>query len=152
MGKKDDLKSVKEDYDKLKEQNKLNVRSYKSRNIMESPIMSVVKICWENHVQDNKTIVPIDIIKSAESAGITLDFNHLKDKFRRGFEIYAISQLYPDELSSVRGFYGTQTTEILRKHFVMGKHFKMESNTELNKCFLSVDLSDLSVTESERVE
>lgn len=144
MSRKEDLKSVKDDYDKLKTENKLNVRSFKTRNIMESPLMNVVKNVWEVHVSDFKTDVPIDIMKTAESAGISLDFNHLKDKFRRAVEIYALSQLYPDELASIRGFYGIQTTEVLRKHFISGKHFKIESNSELKKAFLSVDLSDLS--------
>jgi len=147
MSRKDELKNVKDDYDKLKSENKLNVRSFKTRNIMESPLMNVVKDAWEIHVIDFKTEVPIDIIKTAESAGISLDFNHLKDKFRRAVEIYALSQLYPDELTSIRGFYGIQTTEVLRKHFISGKHFKIESNSEMNKAFLSVDLSELNVTE-----
>ena len=141
---KNDLSKTKEKYDKLKSENKLNVRSSKSRDIMTSPLMSAIKESWEVHVTDNKTEVPMDIIEISKNAGINLDFNHIKDKFRRGCEIYALSQLYPEEMTNIRGFYGSQTTEVLRKHFQPSRQFRIESNADEKQAFLSIDLSEVA--------
>lgn len=139
-----DLKQTKAEYDKLKSEGKLSLRNAKVSNILESPLLKQIAETWKNHVNTGgKTSVPFDVVELISQAGIKMDFDHARDKTLRAFEIFALSEVSPQDMASVKGFYGKETTQAIRKHLVRGKHIVVESNKELNKCFVSIDLSEL---------
>jgi len=142
-----DLKEQKAEYDKLKSEGKLSLRNVKSTNILDNPLIKVISESWKQHVNaEGMTSVPFNVNQVIEDSGINMDFDHARDKTLRAFEIFALSQIDGD-MASVKGFYGKDTTTAIRKQLVRGKHIVVESNKELKKCFVSVNLSDLLPTE-----
>jgi len=142
-----DIKDQKAEYDKLKAEGKLSLRNVKSTNILDNPLVKAISESWKQHVDaQGITSVPFNVNQIIEESGVNMDFDHARDKTLRAFEVFALSQIDTESMASVKGFYGKETTTAIRKHLVRGKHIVVESNKELKKCFVSVNLSDLMPT------
>ena len=139
-----DIKQIKAEYDKLKSEGKLSLRSSKQTNILDNLMIKQISESWSLHVDvSGKTIVPFDMANVIAESGIKSDFAHARDRSLRAFEVFALSKVAPEEITKLKGLHSKHTTETLRKHLVRGKHMIVESNKELSKCFVSVDLTDL---------
>ena len=133
------LKTMDKKYNKLKTENKLNLRQTRNTDLKNSVIMKNVRNCLNMFYNvDKKTSIPFDIMDFKQD--VSLDFPHYKDKFIRCVKI---SLLQETDFKKLKSVYGTETTKILNKSFNNGQ-FTTEINKETeNKeiCFLSIDLN-----------
>ena len=140
--KEERIKLIQEKYDGLKSEGKLNKRNRRTSNPLDSFNYEVATQILSDQMKKGRTFVPIDLKAFWVSCGVDMDFNHNKDKVRRYFEIVMYKQLFPDNFDRIGSIYGKDTTEVLREKFQTGKHFVVESNSEIEESFLHIDVSE----------
>ena len=142
---KEIFNKTKQRYQKLKESGKLN-RHGKHTNPLNTFNLSLARDLLKMHLENGKTVIPIDLKNYWKTCNINLDFQHVKDKIRRYFEIVVLNDYIKDgqkDMEQIITIYGTKTTEILRKHFALGKHFILNVAQDSEDVFLNIDIRDL---------
>lgn len=139
------MQKIREKFEGLKETESIVKSNHKTVNFGSNGYLKNAIDIVKNHLNESgRTEIPISFKEYASEIGFKTnsDFNHMRDKTLRLFEIATICVLGLEKPENFTGLYRTENTQKIRQHLNRNENvFITFDKNDLTDMYLSLDVS-----------